>query len=481
MKKKLLLFMTTVVLLTTPACVSFASDTTDVIIVEDEESIETETEVSINDEVSESLIMSVEVTDEPSDEPATISAASSGTWGNNLTWTLDSAGTFTISGSGAMDSYRTDSFLSLYDEFSNGFIEPSDSTWPIGGIYKSIKKIVIENGITSIAEDSFVLCSNLTSISIPNSVTSIGRYAFTGCSSLTSITIPDSVTEIGDYAFYSCTSLSAVSLGSGLTSIGMAAFLDCDSLTSITVPKSVTEIGWMAIGYKVFSSATGTGGEPVAITIKGYKGSAAETYAAESEKFTFITLDNSAATLGTCSISSLTNVAKGIKIKWSQVSGASGYIIYRKTGSGSYKKIKTITSASTVSYTDKKVVDKNGKTYTYKVVPYSGSTEGTGSEKTMVRLTGTTLTSVKNSAASKAKVKWTAVTSVTGYQIQYSISSSFSSYKTKKVSGATSVSKTLSSLTKGNTYYVRIRTYKTVDGTTYYSAWSGKLKVKITK
>ncbi|MCC8101225.1 MAG: fibronectin type III domain-containing protein [Clostridiales bacterium] len=187
------------------------------------------------------------------------------------------------------------------------------------------------------------------------------------------------------------------------------------------------------------------------------------------------------ASLSTCEISSLTNVAKGIKIKWNQVSGASGYIIYRKTTTGSYSKVKTIKSGSTVSYTDKKIADQNGTVYTYKVIPYSGSTKGSGTEVTTARLTGISLTSVKNSAAGKAKVKWTATTNVDGYQIQYSTSSSFASGKKKTVSGASKSSKTLTGLVKGSTYYVRIRTYKTVNGTKYYSAWSSKLKVKITK
>ncbi|MCC8045804.1 MAG: fibronectin type III domain-containing protein, partial [Clostridiales bacterium] len=187
-------------------------------------------------------------------------------------------------------------------------------------------------------------------------------------------------------------------------------------------------------------------------------------------------------TLGSGKISSLTNTSKGITVKWSKVTGASGYYIYRKTSSGSYTKIKTIESASTLSYTDTKVKSKNGTTYTYKVVPYSGSTKGSFTAKTTVRLTGTTLSSVKNSSSKKATVKWTKTTKVTGYQIQYSTSSTFASgNKTKKISGASKVSTTLSGLTKGKTYYVRIQTYKTVNGKTYYSAWSSKLKVTISK
>ena len=58
--------------------------------------------------------------------------------------------------------------------------------------------------VTSIGEDAFIYCFDLTSITIPNSVTSIGDYSFYECSSLTSITIPNSVTSIGDLAFSEC-------------------------------------------------------------------------------------------------------------------------------------------------------------------------------------------------------------------------------------------------------------------------------------
>ncbi|MCC8067813.1 MAG: CAP domain-containing protein, partial [Clostridiales bacterium] len=56
-------------------------------------------------------------------------------------------------------------------------------------------------------------------------------------------------------------------------------------------------------------------------------------------------------TLASGKITSLENKAKGVTIKWNQVSGASGYYISRKTASGSYQAVKTIKSGSTVSYT----------------------------------------------------------------------------------------------------------------------------------
>ncbi len=56
---------------------------------------------------------------------------------------------------------------------------------------------------------------------------------------------------------------------------------------------------------------------------------------------------------------------KGVVIYWDDVKGADGYIIYRKSGSGSYKKYATVDGKSTVKYTDKKA--KKGTTYSYRV------------------------------------------------------------------------------------------------------------------
>ena len=70
--------------------------------------------------------------------------------------------------------------------------------------------------------------------------------------------------------------------------------------------------------------------------------------------------------------SSVKSSKSGITFKWSKVSGVSGYYVYRKTGSGSYKKIATVKGYKKVSYLDKSA--KKGKTYTYMVKAYSGST-----------------------------------------------------------------------------------------------------------
>lgn len=91
------------------------------------------------------------------------------------------------------------------------------------------------------------------------------------------------------------------------------------------------------------------------------------------------------------------------------------------------------------------------------------------------------LKSVKNTGSKKMTVKWSPNKKASGYQIQYSTSSNFAGAKTVTVSGAKSSSKVISKLVKGKKYYVRVRTYKKVSGTKYYSSWSSKKSVKISK
>ena len=72
-----------------------------------------------------------------------------------------------------------------------------------------------------------------------------------------------------------------------------------------------------------------------------------------------------------------------------------------------------------------------------------------------------------------------AKTRITGYQIQLATNSKFTKgKKSVTVSGYSKVSKKVTGLKAKKTYYVRIRTYKTVSGTKYYSKWSAKKSVK---
>ena len=119
----------------------------------------------------------------------------SGSCGENVTWTLTADGTLTISGTGAMTDYTYD----------------SKSPWYSCRTY--IKRVVMQQGVTSIGGDAFWDCSGLTSVTIPDGVTSIGGGAFWDCAALTSVTIPGSVTNVGQDAFYNCSSLTDIYYG----------------------------------------------------------------------------------------------------------------------------------------------------------------------------------------------------------------------------------------------------------------------------
>ncbi len=183
-----------------------------------------------------------------------------------------------------------------------------------------------------------------------------------------------------------------------------------------------------------------------------------------------------APTLGT-----VTNVAGGVKFTWKKPVGAVKYRIFRKTGSGSWTKLADTTS---LAYTDKTAA--NGTTYSYTVrcISSDGKTLVSAYNTTGKKITYVLRPTISSLTSAKTKtmlVKWGKNAKATGYQIQYSLNSKFASgNKTVTVKGAATVSKTITSLTAKKRYYVRVRTYKTVGGTNYYSTWSA-VKNVVTK
>ena len=99
----------------------------------------------------------------------------------------------------------------------------------------------------------------------------------------------------------------------------------------------------------------------------------------------------------------------------------------------------------------------------------------------LVKPTSTVLTSVTAVEGGKMTVRWRKRIAATGYQIQYSTSAAFTGVKSAWTTKNTVLTKTITGLAKGKTYYVRVRTYRTTDGVKYYSDWSNVLTVKINK
>lgn len=176
----------------------------------------------------------------------------SGSCGESATWSLDSNGTLTISGSGEMYDYQWNTKpWSQYKEsiykvvIENGITNISSSAFSYLG---NVETVSIASSVTAIKYEAFNSCRSLTSIDIPSSVTRIEGYAFQHCTSLTTVKIPASVTSLGDYVFSMDSSITTVTFGanSRLTVIPESAFGYCTELTTINLPESVTTISSQA-------------------------------------------------------------------------------------------------------------------------------------------------------------------------------------------------------------------------------------------
>lgn len=168
--------------------------------------------------------------------------------------------------------------------------------------------------------------------------------------------------------------------------------------------------------------------------------------------------------------------ASSLKLSWRKVSGANGYQLQRKSGD-SWKTVATTTSAS---YTVKSL--KAGTAYdfrvrAYRVVDGKKYYSGWTTLKTPTAPSKPSIATPSTNGKHEVTAKWKSVSAGSGYQVQYSTSSSFKSPTVKTVSGKSKTS-CAAKLKKGTKYYIRVRAYKTVDGKKYYGAWSGVKSIK---
>ena len=141
---------------------------------------------------------------------------------------------------------------------------------------------------------------------------------------------------------------------------------------------------------------------------------------------------------------------------------------------------KTLTAGT--DYTVKKPDGrKNPGKYTVKVT-MKGNYSGSASKSFTIRPKATSLKTVKAASKTAVKVTWNKqATQTSGYQIKIATNSKFTKgTKTVLVKKNGTTSKKIKELKKGTKYYVKIRTYKEVNGTKYWSSWS-KYKTVTTK
>ena len=375
----------------------------------------------------------------------------------------------------------------------------------------SLTNITVPDSVTVLDGLAFSYCTNLKNIELSKNLTEIGMGALSHCTSLETIDIPDSVIIMDNIAMAGCSELKSVNIGSNLKTVGGQVFAGCTSLEkvnvnlnnknytsengiwydknktkiilypynkkdsayttptslkelcngyvgsygmlldnsnlkTVTIEKNVTKIDDYAIGF-VFDFDNYKINKVKDFTVKGYRGTVAESYA-KKNSFNFVALDK---TLQTPSISKLENTSGGIKISWNKVSGAYGYRVYQKTSNG-WKRIKDTTATS---YTDSAVSVNQTKTYTMRCIDKNGNTvSGYNSKGWSKKYTpvAPTISKLENTS-SGIKLTWNKIAGVYGYRLYYKTSSG--GWKRFKDTTATSFTDSGVSPNRTETYTIR--------------------------
>ena len=375
----------------------------------------------------------------------------------------------------------------------------------------SLTNITVPDSVTVLDGLAFSYCTNLKNIELSKNLTEIGMGALSHCTSLETIDIPDSMIIMDNIAMAGCSELKSVNIGSNLKTVGGQVFAGCTSLEkvnvnlnnknytsengiwydknktkiilypynkkdsayttptslkelcngnvgsygtlldnsnlkTVTIEKNVAKIDDYAIGF-VFDFDNYKINKVKDFTVKGYRGTVAESYA-KKNSFNFVALDK---TLQIPSISKLENTSGGIKISWNKVSGAYGYRVYQKTSNG-WKRIKDTTATS---YTDSVVSVNQTKTYTMRCIDKNGNTvSGYNSKGWSKKYTpvAPTISKLENTSGG-IKLSWNKVAGVYGYRLYYKTSSG--GWKRFKDTTATSFTDSGVSPNRTETYTIR--------------------------
>ena len=117
----------------------------------------------------------------------------SGSCGEALTWSLNSAGDLTVSGTGDMASFTA-----------------TGAPW--AEYRDQIKLVIVGQGVTSIGSSAFQDCKKLETVSLPGSLTALGEAAFLRCGELTNVKLPASLKSVGEDCFTGCEKLVLLDL-----------------------------------------------------------------------------------------------------------------------------------------------------------------------------------------------------------------------------------------------------------------------------
>ena len=167
--------------------------------------------------------------------------------GSNITWTLTSDSTLTLSGTGAVADFTESTQPWEAHLYSIRTAVVGEGVTHIGDYFlyscTSLTSVSLPAGLTSIGDGFLEICNDITSLDLPEGLTSVGNGFLNNCSELTSITLPAGLESVGDEFLYWCENLDSITLPEGLTSVGDGFLSYCIELDSLTLPEGLTSVG----------------------------------------------------------------------------------------------------------------------------------------------------------------------------------------------------------------------------------------------
>ena len=166
--------------------------------------------------------------------------------------------------------------------------------------------------------------------------------------------------------------------------------------------------------------------------------------------------------------------ATSLTISWDKVDRADGYKIYRlDTSTDKYVLVDTVYGESTTSYNHTNRMSATNYYYKVRAFKNLNGKDRHGDYCSRLKVTTKPLkpeVTLSSTTTKSINLSWTKISArTTGYQVYMSTSKS----GTYSLIGTTSnTSFTKKSLTKGKTYYFKVRAYRTVDGEKIYSSYS---------
>lgn len=338
-----------------------------------------------------------------------------------------------------------------------------------------LRRITLPNGILKIDNSAFVFCEDLYEIALPNTLKCIGELAFGCCRSLTNLELPEGLEEIGSSAFNSCVNLKKVTFPSSLRIIGKNIFQDCPIQEESVIDMSFASV---SINNQTY---TGIPRKPNPV-IKVF-----DIPLTNGTDYSVSYRNNTNTGTATCIISGKGpysgTIKKTFRIAPASITKTAVTGIVSKTWTG-----KSISQNPVVKLGAKTLIKGTDYTLSFKnrvsvgtatmYIKGKGNLTGTLTKAFKIIPKGTSITNL-TSASQTIIAKWTKQSALTsGYQIQWSLSKTFASGRyAKTIGNPKTVSYKITGLKSGKTYYVRIRTYKKIDGKSIFSKWSAAKSV----